>query len=261
MNSLGGVLNHYPRNIGDYVKDTLGLTMEQDGAYSRLLDQYYASEKALPTSRGELYGIARCRNAAERKAVDFVLTKFFTQTTDGWRQKRCDVELEEMVAKSKSASRSAKLRWSERNANGDATAMRTHSESDAKAMLDKNQEPETKNQVPETKNQKVKIKGAAPPLPDWLPPKAWADFVESRKAKKKPLTPRAAELAIQRLADLRAQGYDPQEMIDRAVLGSWDSFYPPKESTRAGLSEAGSRTARNLENWAANEEAKDREVG
>jgi uncharacterized protein YdaU (DUF1376 family) len=29
----------YPKHIGDFLKDTLTLTMAEEGAYSRLLDQ------------------------------------------------------------------------------------------------------------------------------------------------------------------------------------------------------------------------------
>lgn len=158
-------MNHYPRNIGDYVRDTLGLSMQQDGAYTRLMDQYYAGERPLPLDHKELYGIARCRDAAERKAVDFVLKRFFVETPDGFRQKRCDVELEEMVAKSKSASRSAKKRWSERNANAYANAspdayanaLRTQSVGNAR------QEPRTINQEP---GKAKTARKRAIPLPD-----------------------------------------------------------------------------------------------
>jgi uncharacterized phage protein (TIGR02220 family) len=86
-------MNHYPRHIGDYVKDAAHLTMLEDGAYSRMMDIYYAREKPLPTDRKHLHEIVRCRNAGERAAVDKVLVQFFDERADGWHQKRCDEEL------------------------------------------------------------------------------------------------------------------------------------------------------------------------
>ncbi len=174
-------MNHYPHNIGDYLKDTLGLTMERDGAYRRLLDQYYASESPLPLDREELYGIARCRNEVESEAVEYILAKYFAKTADGYRHKRCDVELEALIEKSTSASRSAKLRWESAHAKAHATADATaqpdaYANADttayADAMLDKNQEPRTKNQ----KNKDTRARETPIPEPFVISDrvKAWA---------------------------------------------------------------------------------------
>lgn len=88
-------MNYYERHIGDYIRDTVSLTMLEDGAYSRLLDQYYQSERPLPGDKKEIYRLARANSAAERKAVDYVLQRYFEQTAEGYRQKRCDEVIEE----------------------------------------------------------------------------------------------------------------------------------------------------------------------
>ena len=46
-------MNFYKRYIGDYLRDTLRLSMIQDGAYGRLIDVYYAEEKPLPLKKDE----------------------------------------------------------------------------------------------------------------------------------------------------------------------------------------------------------------
>lgn len=88
-------MNYYDRHIGDFIKDTLGLTMLEDGAYNRLLDQIYQTERPLPRDKKEVYRLARAHSAPERKAVDYVLDKFFELADDGYMQKRAQAALEE----------------------------------------------------------------------------------------------------------------------------------------------------------------------
>jgi uncharacterized protein YdaU (DUF1376 family) len=83
-------MNFYDRHIGDYLKNTLSLSMLEDGAYNRLLDYYYSEELPLPKNIKEIYKISRANSKKERDAVDVILNKFFTLFDDGYRQKRCD---------------------------------------------------------------------------------------------------------------------------------------------------------------------------
>jgi uncharacterized protein YdaU (DUF1376 family) len=134
-------MNFWNRHIGDIIRDTVSLTMLEDGAYNRLLDQYYQTERPLPLDKKMVYRLARATSAPERKAVDFVLATFFREGPDGYHQKRCDAEIATYAEKQRKAQASANARWnrSERNANADAnpssehdaTDMRTHSEGNA----------------------------------------------------------------------------------------------------------------------------------
>jgi hypothetical protein len=84
---------------------------------------------------------------------------------------------------------------------------------------------------PEKKSRKRKDPPAAPVvvLPDWLPESTWNSWVEHRVALKAPLTDRAAELCIKRLAEMRAEGHDPIEAIDQSVRGGkWTDIYAPR---------------------------------
>lgn len=92
---MEAIINYYDRHIGDFIKDTLGLSMLEDGAYNRLLDQVYQTERPLPLDKKEIYRNARANTAPERKAVDYVLGKFFDLREDGYMQKRAQAMLEE----------------------------------------------------------------------------------------------------------------------------------------------------------------------
>lgn len=88
-------MNYYDKHIGDFIRDTVGLSMIEDGAYNRLLDQLYQTERALPLDKKEVYRMARATSGPERKAVDYVLAKFFTAEDEGFTQKRAQAQIEE----------------------------------------------------------------------------------------------------------------------------------------------------------------------
>jgi uncharacterized protein YdaU (DUF1376 family) len=91
-------VNYYVHHLGDYARDTGHLSALEHGVYRLLLDQYYIREKPLPPDRKEVYKLARAATAAERKAVDYVLAQFFIAAQDGWRNRRCDEEIEKYRA-------------------------------------------------------------------------------------------------------------------------------------------------------------------
>lgn len=67
--------------------------MIEDGAYRRMLDLYYASEKPLPLDLSWLCRLMRAERDEERTAVEFILSHYFQKTVDGWRSKRADTEI------------------------------------------------------------------------------------------------------------------------------------------------------------------------
>lgn len=75
------------------MRDAARLELVEEGAYRRLIDAYYVAEGPLPADRRECYKLAGANKPAERKAVDYVLGKFFDETPDGFRHKRCDLEI------------------------------------------------------------------------------------------------------------------------------------------------------------------------
>jgi len=146
-------MNYYEKHIGDYVRDTAHLSLLEHGIYNRLIDIYYSREVPIPEDQAaRLIG---ARAPEEREALQAVLTEFFERTPEGWRQKRCDAEIERFHDKQDKARKSAEARWS-RPQKGARTAddVPTDSDRNADAMrlhMERNalQSPVTSNQTPE----------------------------------------------------------------------------------------------------------------
>lgn len=64
-------------------------------------------------------------------------------------------------------------------------------------------------------------------LPDWLSGEAWNNWADYRLSKAS-FTQRAAELSIEKLASLRADGHDPVAVIDQSILRGWSGLFPVK---------------------------------
>ena len=67
-------------------------------------------------------------------------------------------------------------------------------------------------------------------LPDWLPADKWQDFVDHRKAIRKPMTEKARERMLRHLADLKGKGHDVVTLMDTAIRSGWQDVYEPKAS-------------------------------
>lgn len=122
-------MNYYKRHLGDYARDTRHLTLAEHGAYTLLLDYYYATERPIPDDRCER--IANAYADSERQAVRNVLREFFMQTDDGWRHERADAVIQEAGSKSLKAKESAERRWKQTQSDGNANAMRTQCDGNA----------------------------------------------------------------------------------------------------------------------------------
>lgn len=91
------------------------------------------------------------------------------------------------------------------------------------------QEEEVKPNTQE--KEKEATPAAAPPfvLPDWVPEIDWKDWLLMRKAKRNSPTPRAKELAVEDLEELRDKGFDPSEVLKNCIKKGWSGIYPPKK--------------------------------
>lgn len=132
-------MNYYPHHIGDYLRDTAHLSLVEHGAYRRMLDVYYATEKPLPRAQAQIYRLVGAKNNAEKLAVDVVLGEFWIESEAGWKNTRADSEIAKAQEKSEKARTSAGHRW---HSEGNANALRPHSEGNAP----NNQEPIANNQ-------------------------------------------------------------------------------------------------------------------
>ncbi len=87
-------MNYYRRYSGDYLRDTARLTLTEHGAYTLLMDYYYADEKPLPLDHEELFLMVRAMRPEDRAAVEKILVLYFQKRVDGYHQKRIDHEIE-----------------------------------------------------------------------------------------------------------------------------------------------------------------------
>lgn len=99
-------MNYYERHLGDYARDTAHLTMMEHGAYSILLDRYYATEAGIPADQA--HRLARARTREEKQAVDAVLGEFFELVDGIWVNHRAEEEITKAQTRIKAAKENGK---------------------------------------------------------------------------------------------------------------------------------------------------------
>lgn len=99
-------MNYYPFHIGDYASHTRGLSLIEDLAYRRLLDEYYLHERPLNDCSTT---VARQIGMIDHaQAVDYILTTFFEHTDHGYINRRADEEIKRFHSKQEAASKAGK---------------------------------------------------------------------------------------------------------------------------------------------------------
>lgn len=188
-------MHYYQFNIGDYMSHTRHLSLLEDLAYRRLLDEYYLHERPLNSG---VTSVARQIGMREHEeVVAFVLELFFVLKDDvnGWTNTRCDHEIQQYRERLSNASKA-----------GRASAERRSNARSTPVQLNKKHKPINNNTVA---------------APDGVSPKVWESFVDARKAKKAPIT----ELVI---ADIKKQaalaGWTLDAALTETVIRGWRSF-------------------------------------
>lgn len=121
----------YPWKPALFRQDTLDLSLEQEAIYRRLIDWYMENARPLPESINGLARIACVPVDAMSNAWSMLQAYFEHAPGIGWRNKRCDVELENMLLQAEKrvgkAKAAAKARWqkvskNKKKKNADATS-------------------------------------------------------------------------------------------------------------------------------------------
>jgi uncharacterized protein YdaU (DUF1376 family) len=225
-------MNYYPFHIGDYAAHTAHLSPIEDIAYRRCIDLYYLHESALPMDLAEVARLIRMREHAD--VVAAVVREFFAQGVDGWYHDRCSEEIERMQDKQEKARASAQASVNARRAN----AQRPLNGRSTNAQQDEQTDVELPTPTP-TPTPNKKTKGAIAPefvLPDWISAEAWAGYIDMRKRIKKPMTKRAMELAVGKLAELMRSGHDAKTVLDQSTMNSWQGLFEIKGGATASRS-------------------------
>ena len=86
------LLDWYPFFVTDYRRDTYHLSLEEDGAYRRLIDEYMITRQPLPNDDAALARIVGIPTTEwTRLAVN--VRRFFKPRNDKLWHKRCELEL------------------------------------------------------------------------------------------------------------------------------------------------------------------------
>jgi uncharacterized protein YdaU (DUF1376 family) len=189
---------YYQFNIGDYASHTQRLSLLEDLAYRRLLDEYYLHER--PFNSG-LTSVARQIGMREHEnEVQFVLESFFHLTDDGWINVRANKEIAHFKGKIEQASRAGKAS-AERRSNARSTDV----------QLTNNQEPITNNHKPKNT--------VAPP--EGVTDAVWQDWKSLRKAKRAAVTQTAID-GIE--CEAKKAGVSLQVALETCCARGWTGF-------------------------------------
>ena len=214
---------YYQFHIGDYLKATSHLSLEEDIAYRRLLDMYYDTEAPIPT---DIPVVSR-RLRVGSDIVKIVLEEFFEYTEEGYRNSRADAEIKEYHAFIDRQRNNGKLGGRPKKTQAKPTANPNETQVKPKKTLTNNHKPITNIE-----------------LPDWLPEVHWNDFVEFRKFIKKPMTDKAMHLMISKLQRFKDAGHNPIEALNRSIANNWSDVYEPK-----GNAASNSKSTPHLKYW------------
>ena len=189
---------YFQFNIGDYASHTRNLSLLEDLAYRRLLDEYYLHEHSFNES---ITYVARQIGMTEHQdSVEYILNTYFVLTDSGWSNPRADKEIAHFHSKIQQASNAGKASAERRRNIGSTTVQPTN------------------NQEPITNNNKTNTKIATP---DGVTESVWIDFLTIREAKNSPITATALSGIVR---EAEKAGWSLDKAIQECITRGWQSF-------------------------------------
>jgi hypothetical protein len=147
--------------------------------------------------------------------------KVFSMTEDGIIYNRRMVREAEISEKRAEAGKIGGLSKKQKSSKAEANAL-ARSVSASVYASEYNNKEEEKGMGKET-SKAIPIE-----LPTWIDSNLWHDYLEMRKKIRKPATLRAQELVIKKLDELRAEGQDPNRVLEQSIENSWQGVFPLK---------------------------------
>lgn len=99
-------MHYYQFNIGDYSSHTKGLSLIEDLAYRRLIDEYYLAEQAFNGCSADVARLIGLRDNLQE--VEYVLNRYFTKECDSWNHGRIDSDIADYHQKQEKRSNAGK---------------------------------------------------------------------------------------------------------------------------------------------------------
>ena len=141
-------MHYYQFNIGDYSSHTKGLSIIEDLAYRRLIDEYYLAEHAFNGCSSDVARLIGLRDNLQE--VEYVLNRYFTKDGDYWHHGRIDSDIADYHQKQEKRSNAGKKSAEARQKSTDVEQVLN--ECSANVELTNNHKPITINQEPIKKN-------------------------------------------------------------------------------------------------------------
>ena len=223
-------MHYYQFNIGDYASHTQGLSLLEDIAYRRLIDQYYLSEKP---PKGDCLEISRSIGMREHSSeVCYVLEKFFVNKKNGWVHSRVEREISEykngQKNKSKAGKASAearKLKAIENTQENDQQVLSSVEQSLNNCAT--NHKPITNNHKPINSKQSNTTRAAALDYSCWpsIPSdQVFTDWLDMRKRLKANISQTVINNFASELKIAEQAGYSVDQCLSECVTRNWRGF-------------------------------------
>jgi uncharacterized protein YdaU (DUF1376 family) len=211
-----------PLYVADYLADTAHLGALESGAYLHLIFHYWTT-RSLPKDDKSLARIAKMTSAEWKKSRE-IISAFFDEN---WVHKRIEKELAASISAYERRACAGKK-------GGEAKANREQCSSNATAPPQQSQpQPHSIHKCIEARAARsVPGKSVKAILEECLSDQTASDLVAHRKAKRAPMTPRAATLLVQAFVSFG----DPEAAAQAMILRGWTGFKASwmREDARAG---------------------------
>lgn len=217
-------MHYYQFNIGDYMSHTKGLTIFEDLAYRRMLDEYYLHESPLPLSVSEI--ARRICLPEKHEEVIYVLSKFFVETDKGYVNARAQKEIKKYKSNQKKKSEAGKLSGKVRRnkALGVEQSLNTCLTNDE---LNINHKPITNKQETVNKKHITTTRAAALDYSCWptIPSdQVFTDWLDMRKRLKANISQTVINNFSTELKIAEQAGYSVDQCLSECVTRNWRGF-------------------------------------
>ncbi|MGQ0721006.1 MAG: hypothetical protein ACT4PE_05460 [Candidatus Eiseniibacteriota bacterium] len=245
----------------DYLNDpaVLSMSLLARGAYSTLLFALWDLPEpgVAPASPRALMSLARATPEEWGQVEGEVKGAFDTLSREGcWVQRRMVREHARQVKYFEDAK---KLGRAGGRKSAELRTVATHPQGPLKGPSKAPPKGASTASLASLASQAEKKTPPTPPatLPGWLEPAVWNDWDAFRRsiASKAPWTPKARQLSIARLDELRAAGHQPRAVVDQSILNGWRGLFEVKPGSTASHqpnSERADRLARIRKNLEEN---------
>jgi uncharacterized protein YdaU (DUF1376 family) len=215
---------YMPLYCGDYEADTAHLTIEEDGAYMRLLRLCWRSPGCcVPNDPAWIMRKMRVDAETYERTVAPIISEFFKIEKAKVYSPRLSAEharisdtFEKRSAAGKKGGRPAKSLKSAPAAESPAKAYRKPTESNQNQNQNQNQKEER-----EVRDAPTALAPTGPRLEDFVSNEAARDYRAHRVALKAKLTPGAEKGICRELTKICAMGLDPTEALETAAARGW----------------------------------------